>query len=143
MDEYIINRQHSGSAFVCFDLAERGGKRYCPDDARNDLFIEFIQSASNIANWTNDIFSLKKEVKNGDNHKNLVIILQKHSQISMQDSLKRAVQMLNSELTKYKNLKNELLTEDSSYREAREKYVIGVEAAVRGQYEWGIRTARF
>ncbi|MFD1453720.1 terpene synthase family protein [Oceanobacillus sojae] len=142
VEEYIINRQHTGSAFICFDLAERGGKRYCPEDARNDLFIELIQSASNIANWTNDIFSLEKEVKNGDNH-NLAISIQNQSQISMQDSLRRVEQMLDFELDKYKDLKHELLTENNLYKETREKYLVGVEAAVRGQYEWGLRTGRF
>lgn len=142
VDEYIINRQHSGSVFVCFDLVERGGKRYCSNNARNNMFTKLIHSASKIANWTNDILSLEKEIKNGENH-NLIISIQNQRQTSVQDSLRCTEQMLDLELDTYKNLKSNLLTENSPYREIREKYIIGMEAAVRGQYEWGLNTGRF
>lgn len=142
VEDYVINRQHSGSVFVCFDLVERGGNRYLPTDVRNDLFIDLVNSASKIANWTNDILSFKKEVEEGEVH-NLVICVQKQNQTSMQDSLERVKQMFNNELSKYNELKQQLLIENKSYNKELKKYIFGLESAVHGQYEWGLRTKRF
>ena len=140
--EYVLNRQHSGSVFVCFDLVERGGMRYCPNKFRDEVFVDLVNSASKIANWTNDILSLEKELKNGETQ-NLVISVHRQNKTSISDSLEHVMQMLDVELFKYTKLKNRLLTTNSSYKETVEKYIIGMEAAVRGQYEWGLRTGRF
>lgn len=142
VEDYVINRQHSGSVFVCFDLVERGGRRYLPAEVRNGLFTDLINSASNIANWTNDILSLKKEIDDGEVH-NLVICMQKHNQVSMQDSLEQVKKMLDHELSKYNELKKEFLNVNKPYEEEIQKYIFGLEFAVRGQYEWGLNTGRF
>lgn len=140
--EYVLNRQHSGSVFVCFDLVERGGMRYCANKFRDEVFVDLVNTASKIANWTNDILSLEKELKNGESQ-NLVISVHRQNKTSISDSLEHVLQMLDIELYKYTKLKNRLLTTNSSYKEIVEKYIVGMEAAVRGQYEWGLRTGRF
>lgn len=109
VNNYVNNRQHSGSVFVCFDLIERGGGRYLPIEARSDLFIDLINSASKITNWTNDILSFKKEIKNEEIH-NLVICVQNHNQGSIQESLDYVMKMLDEEIVKYNELKKNLLS---------------------------------
>ncbi|WP_158258892.1 terpene synthase family protein [Staphylococcus succinus] len=42
------------------------------------LLKELINSANKIANWTNDILSLDKEIRDGEVH-NLVICIQKQN----------------------------------------------------------------
>lgn len=140
--DYINNRQHSGSVLVCFDLIERGGKRYLPIEARSNLFMDLITSAGKITNWTNDILSLEKELRDGEMH-NLVISVQKHSQISMQESLDYVKKMLNTEINKYNELKKHLLNLNNPYKEKLKQYIYYLETGVRGNYEWSMRTKRF
>ncbi|SFQ38033.1 terpene synthase family protein [Salibacterium halotolerans] len=142
VDDYIRNRQHSGSVFVCFDLIERGGFRFVPTEARGDLFNNAVHSASKIANWMNDILSLQKEIKDGDIH-NLVLCVQEHNQVSVQEALDLATRMIDDELIRYKELKNDILSVNTPYQEEIENYLYYMELGVRGNYEWSKRTKRF
>lgn len=141
VEHYINNRQHSGSVFVCFDLIERGGKTFLPKEVRSDLLVELINSANNIANWTNDILSLEKEIEDDEIH-NLVICVQKQSRTTLEDSLEYVKKMLDLEISKYNELKEKLFIEQPCNSDIK-KYISRMENGVRGHYEWSIRTKRF
>ncbi|PTI46692.1 hypothetical protein BU060_10545 [Staphylococcus succinus] len=142
IENYIEKRQHSGSVYICFDLVERGDATFVTANVRNKDFEELITSANKIANWTNDILSLKKEIDNGEIH-NLVISVQKENDCTIEEALLNVKELTIEEIKKYSLLKNKLYENNKPFNSNIIKYISRVENAVRANYEWSLTTKRF
>ncbi|MEP9851670.1 hypothetical protein ABDK10_03130 [Staphylococcus aureus] len=142
IENYIEKRQHSGSVYICFDLVERGDATFVTSNVRNKDFDELITSANKIANWTNDILSLKKEIDNGEIH-NLVISVQKENGCTIEEALLNVKKLTIEEIKKYSVIKNKLHENNMPFNGNIIKYISRVENAVRANYEWSLTTKRF
>ncbi|MEK4051010.1 terpene synthase family protein [Bacillus pumilus] len=142
LEEYVNHRMHSGSVFVCFDLIERGGRSFIPASSRSILLRNLINSINKIVNWTNDLLSFKKEFENDEIH-NLVIILQKQENCSIETALDRAKEMLNIEINTFIELKNKVFISNEPFDSGMIKFISRLENGVRGHYEWSMKTKRF
>ncbi len=142
IETYIEKRQHSGSVYICFDLVERGDATFVTTNARDKNFNELMTSANKIANWTNDILSLKKEIDNGEIH-NLIISVQKENDCTIEEALLNVKELTVLEIKKYSELKNKLYAYNEPFNRKIIKYVSRVENAVRANYEWSLTTKRF
>lgn len=142
VENYIEKRQHSGSVYICFDLVERGDATFVTSNVRNKDFDELITSANKIANWTNDILSLKKEIDNGEIH-NLVISVQKENGCTIEEALLNVKKLTIEEIKKYSVIKNKLHENNMPFNGNIIKYISRVENAVRANYEWSLTTKRF
>ncbi len=113
VEDYIMNRQHTGGVFPCFDLIEAVDRIYLPPEARNRIVIELTKAANNLIVWSNDMMSLQKEVVVGEVH-NLIVVLQHQRQISLQAALDQAAEMHEVEVEKYLNLERKLFEQKKS-----------------------------
>lgn len=142
VESYIEKRQNSGSVFVCFDLIERGGGMFIPSKTSMSLLKELITSANKIANWTNDILSLDKEIKDGEVH-NLVIIIQNQNDNTIEEALKQTKKIMELEIDNFYRIKDKLFKFNKPFDSNIIKFISRLEIAIRGHYEWSVRTKRF
>lgn len=142
VESYIEKRQNSGSVFVCFDLIERGGGVFISSKYSMGLLKELIVSANKIANWTNDILSLDKEIKDDEVH-NLVISIQKQNGNTIEESLKQTKKIMELEIDNFYRIKDKIFRFNKPFDSNIIKFISRLETAIRGHYEWSIRTKRF
>lgn len=133
VEDYLYYRQYTGSVLVVFHFIERCKER----KEHHPLLLKITSHANNIINLTNDIMSLRKELRLGDVH-NLVICIREQKQISLEEAIDEVKRMHDYELKQYLKLEQELLKE----KEVKQ-FIKGLQSSISGYYEWCLDTGRY
>jgi 5-epi-alpha-selinene synthase len=104
MQTHIINRRSTSFSTVCLDLIELVQHIEIPVEIyESPLFQAILNSAYDIAGWTNDVYSLPKELARGEIN-NLVVIVRNEEGGSLQDAINRVCEMINRETQHFQAL---------------------------------------
>ena len=140
---YVAMRQHSGAVFTAFDLIELVEDLHISEQTRNHAVVrQILRMANNCICWVNDLFSLAKEIEEG-NPNNLVIAVMNERRLSLADAMMAAVDMHNTELSALQTLVGDLpglgVTVDQDLRDL----IGGVRSWMRGNLRWSEQTLRY
>lgn len=99
-------------------------------------------AASNAMAWANDIFSLKREIKEGMVY-NLVLILQHEYQISLEEALNRAVELHDAQVRNFIELSMQLPSFRAEINVNLQHYVLALRFWMRANLDWMMESRRY
>jgi 5-epi-alpha-selinene synthase len=137
---YIRLRDLTGAVKTCFDIFEliEGSMAI---DARYDARLAHLAQLANRAIcWSNDLFSIHKELAHGDVH-NLAIVLQHESALSLGDAVDAAVRMHDDAVRAFEHHEQRLL--EASAAPELHRFVDALKGWVRANLDWSIETGRY
>ncbi|MEH1834975.1 MAG: terpene synthase [Nostoc sp.] len=142
-DTYIAMRRLSAGADVALPLIELCDQLIIPDFLRKeDIFKQLNEIANNLLGWSNDIFSLSRELATGHVH-NLVFVLHYQHKLSLEEAIKRATEMHDQEIRKLISLEADIPSFGEKIDAEFAKYILGINAWIRGNLDWYSFTDRY
>lgn len=141
-DAYKVMRRFAGAVHTYLDLLELASRNYLPLDLRKDADAQRLaMAANNVACWSNDVYSAKKELGYGDVH-NLVVVIMHERQKTFGEALALAVLQCDDEVREFIAVERRLC-ERRGGDERVFRYCDGLRAIMRGNIEWSITTRRY
>ena len=134
--DYLRQRPYTGGLDMYFHLIALTWAMppmYTHDRALSQL----ARNTNNVICWSNDIFSLDKELRSGDVH-NLVLILQHELHVSLQAAVDLVGERHNAEVQAFLATEQQIPSGMSARR-----FVEGLRAWMRANMDWSIATARY
>ena len=92
--------------------------------------------------WANDIFSLRKELEQGDVH-NLVLALKHAHKLTLQEATNRAAWMHDEEVRRFLEHETQLPSFDPHTDAAVARYLAALRARMGGNFRWSQGAARY
>ncbi|RWS21557.1 terpene synthase-like protein [Leptotrombidium deliense] len=105
-------------------------------------FQRFTYLTGNIAALVNDIHSYEKEKRDGQ-FNNLVHVIKHEYNISDQEAIDKATNLVNDEIKKHLVVQRLMPTFDGKMNECVQKYVDGCKSWMTGSNAWGFQTGRY
>lgn len=134
--EYIDKRQYLGAANVATDTIELAEAVYLPELILESEIVQRItELCRNSVCWANDLFSLSKEIKHEDDY-NLVIILQKQLNLSLEDAIIAAAGMHDRDVKEFVALSGSALNTSDAHTEELRRYINALSAIMKGNIDW-------
>jgi 5-epi-alpha-selinene synthase len=142
-DTYIQMRRLSAGADVALPLVELCDNLSIPDFLRNqNIFKEINKMTNNLLGWSNDIFSVLREMATGHIH-NLVFVIHYQQQVPLEEAIKSAAEMHDQEVRNLINLEASIPSFGEDVDVELAKYILGMHAWIRGNLDWYSLTARY
>lgn len=117
-----------------------------PPPASSPLLAALSGHAARAVCWSNDLFSLEKELAAGDVH-NLVVVLSRERGTTTQEAVSRAARMHDEEVRSFIGLEDRLLEERSRQSglqpEWVDSYLDALKDRMRGNLDWTLAAARY
>ncbi|QIR39777.1 terpene synthase family protein [Tolypothrix sp. PCC 7910] len=143
LQKYIEIRSFNAAAALCLNLIEFCNRVNIPYYLRkHEIFKSLSQITIKILGWSNDIFSVQREMANGEVH-NLVIVLCYQQQKSIAQSIKTAAKMHDLEVNKLIELENSMPFLGEEVHTIITKYISGLHSWIRGNLDWYTHTGRY
>lgn len=143
VDTYIEKRRDTGAIYICLDLIDVVTRIDLPVQIYNHpAFQTLIDTASNVICWSNDIYSLKKEMEHDEYH-NLVLILQHQNGSTLQRAIDDACDLTAREMQRFLEAERHIQGLFLLYAQDIEIYVEGIKSWMRGNLDWSSATKRY
>lgn len=140
--EYIEIREKIVATYPLLDMVEMEINCILPRQIIADPFIHRIrQLACRLVSWSNDVYSLDKELKDHE-AMNLVLVIQHEEKCSLEEAIERAVLIHDEDLCEFVDLLAALPHYGKYNREVRE-YVRAVGLLLQGHILWYNHTKRY
>lgn len=132
---YIRLRDLTGAVKTCFDIFELIEGALAIDARHDARLVHLMVLANRAICWSNDLFSIHKELAHGDVH-NLVIVLQHEADLSLRDAIARAVRMHDDAIRSFEQHERDVPPE-------MQPFVAALKGWVRANVDWSIETGRY
>ncbi|BAZ67068.1 MAG: terpene synthase [Pelatocladus maniniholoensis HA4357-MV3] len=143
VDIYTSIHMLSGAMESSMEFIEFCNHLIIPDVLRaNDILRKLTNLTNKIVCWCNDIFSASREMASGDVH-NLVLVLHYQQNLSLEQAMKRAVEMHNQEIQKMIDLEDFLPSFGEELDSEITKYISGLHSWISGNLDWSLRSGRY
>jgi hypothetical protein len=131
MQAYIIYRRATSLSTVCLDLIELVQHIEIPVEVyESQLFQDILNSVYDLVGWTNDVYSLPKELARGEVN-NLIVIVQHQEGGTLQDAVNRVCAMIDSETQHFQELVQRLPPYPAEVDRVIRTYLVGVGHYIR------------
>lgn len=141
-DLYIKHRPYLGAVHLEPDLAEVVEQIDLPEYVREHPDLEMLTLlCCNIVCWSNDLFSLEKELQNGDNH-NLALILQHERDQSLQAAIREAAAIHDRDMRRFVELSRQLPPFEKEIAEPVQHYIQSLQSIISANMEWSIHDSK-
>ena len=145
VEEYIIGRDKSSAVQSCIECGDLTADLLdLPDEIRYHKDVQQLRLLTNrVVSWVNDMYSMDKEYKSDDIH-NLVILLHHQYNISLQEAMIGAGDIVNQTVQDFILLEANLPSFGAKYdvilkRQGNEV----LKSWMRGNLEWSKETLRY
>jgi 5-epi-alpha-selinene synthase len=136
-------RSFTIAAYPYMDLILMTDQIILPPEVFKHPIVKRLELATaNIIAWSNDLFSLNKEMKAGNNF-NLVTVLQQEYQISLQEAFDHAADLHNTEVQLFIDLSAQLPSFGTEIDANLERYLLGLRFWIRANLDWSAETRRY
>jgi hypothetical protein len=142
IDEYIHWRPLIGGAHIAGRLIMFAENIHLTASIQRNPTIQQLNTlCGHLGCWANDLFSLGKEVEHGDVH-NLVLVLQKMKNISLDAAIHETVALHNAEMAAFLELYNSLRHFPGAAGKTVRKYAYDLSMIIRGNIDWSIEDTK-
>jgi 5-epi-alpha-selinene synthase len=143
VDTYIKIRRSSVGVYAVLALSEFCNQFMMPDVLRNHYLVKKLELiTTDIISWSNDIFSLSREIASGDVH-NLIFVLHYHKQISLEEATKQVAQIHDAEVRSLLSLESFLPSFGEGLDVDVTKYILGMHSWISGNLDWYSHSFRY
>lgn len=133
---YLANRPFSAGAIPPFDLIELAQRAEIPAHLyASQALQDIILAGARLIGWTNDLYSVNKDVACGD-VANLVLILQHEHRCSLQEAVHRIVAMIEEETRRLQELLWKVPGDTVEVDRYAGSLWVGVATWLRGHLDW-------
>ncbi len=140
---YNRMRPITGGMHVDADFIEIATGVYLPPEVHGHRVVSSMTRLSNLSVcWTNDFFSLQKELSRGDVH-NIVLVIQNEGDLSLEEAIKAAVEMNEEGIHSFMELEKDLPSFGPAIDGNLAQYVSVLRARMSGNLDWSIESARY
>jgi hypothetical protein len=142
--ESYVAWRHASSGFAThMDLADfTEGIELPPETQEHPLIVQLTEAANKVISWTNDLYSLDKEIRQQDKH-NLVLVLEHAAHVPRQEAIDRVVHMIDGEVARFLALEERLSEVSNPIAPALQRYVGVLRSWMRGNLDWSRATGRY
>jgi 5-epi-alpha-selinene synthase len=143
VDTYTKKRLDTGGVYSIFKLLEFTQRIFLPETVQENFVVkELGKIANNVICWSNDIFSLPREMKQGDFH-NLVLAIKHQHELTLDQSMREAVRMHDAEVQRFLDLELNLPEFGEEIDIQLNHYISGIRYSMGGHLDWYIDTNRY
>ncbi len=140
---YNRMRPITGGMDVDTDFIEISTGIYLPPEVHGHHVVSSLTRLSNLSVcWTNDFFSLQKELARGDVH-NIVIVIQHEDGTSLEKAIEAAVEMNEESIHSFMDHERGLPSFGPAIDANLEQYVSVLRTRMSGNLAWSIDSARY
>ena len=141
LQTYLRLRDLTGAVKTCFDVYEVTQGTTLPIDARYDsTLMRMMRLANRAICWANDLFSVEKELEQGDFH-NLVVVLQYDVGLRPRDAVQEAVRMHDDAVRSFECCEQRMIQNGISPEV--ERFVAALKGWMRANLDWSSETGRY
>ena len=141
--EYMRMRRLTGGWLTDVALVDVAERFSLPSVVYHDAHVgQLLDAANNIICWANDLYSLRKELRKGDVH-NLVLILQRDQQVTLQEAIDHAAALHDAEVRRYIELERTLPTFGPEGDHCVAQYVRFARHFIRANTDWAATSGRY
>ncbi|QJB31465.1 hypothetical protein HF329_09185 [Chitinophaga oryzae] len=143
LKEYLVLREKIVATYPLLDFAEIEVHAILPPPVINDPVLRRLrQLACRLVSWSNDVYSLKKELEDHE-AMNLVLVIKEEFNCSTEEAIDRAVDIHERDLSAFLELSNNLPGNYGPYGAAVRRYVDAIGLLLSGHIEWYDHTLRY
>ena len=143
VDAYIKNRRDAVANPMSFDVFYLSEHIEIPAEIYESQPLQAIlQAANNIVAWTNDLYSLRKELALGD-FCNLVLAVQYAQHCSLQEAVNHVCAMLETETRHFQEMVQNFPKYSAEVDSDVCQYLFDLGKWIRGSLDWHHGTARY
>jgi 5-epi-alpha-selinene synthase len=140
---YLRMRPLAGALFPYFQFADLSEGIALPIDVRKHPAVARLSAmAANVVVWSNDLFSLEKELRHHHMH-NLAVVLQRERQLDLQAAIDQAAELHNAEVRSFIELEMQLPSFGPALDQALQRYVGVLRSWMRANLDWSFETGRY
>ncbi|WP_437505911.1 terpene synthase family protein [Sorangium sp. So ce1099] len=141
LEEYIMMRRYSGAVYPYCDLMELLLEQPLPLEIVQHPLLQSVREICNdILCWTNDYFSLEKELRSGEVH-NLIVVLRDSERFTLEEAAAQLRQMHDDRVADYQRVKERVLSSWST--SGIREYLRATEAMIAGHQRWALAALRY
>lgn len=139
---YLQLRAVTVGVKTMFALAELLGGFSLPENTRmHPAFVQLATRTGNIVGWANDLFTYEKEIRHGEIH-NLVIVLMNERGLTASQAVQHAVKLHDDEVCSFLADIRQLSSFDLAGADVS-SYVRMLTCWIRGHMDWACETGRY
>jgi 5-epi-alpha-selinene synthase len=143
MGRFAGMRRHAGGMDVYIQFVELVNRAPLPLVARAHRDVKrLVQLANDVTSFTNDLFSLDKELSTSDFH-NLVTVLAIEERLPLRSAVARVVRLVNAAVHDFLATREKLLHFGPEVDRELFRYVDVLTSLMRGNLDWSRETQRY
>jgi len=136
LEDFIHIRELSVAIYPMLDLLEVQEGTALPDTIVMDPVVRRLaRLATRMTAWLNDLYTLPKELLRDNDPFNLVLVLQRERQLSLEEAYGAALDIHNADLEEFLSLEASL-PDFGAYSDAVRNYVRDMGLMLQGQQTW-------
>ncbi len=140
---YKRMRLHTGGVNTCLALIEVTDDVRLPLEARSHPTLAALgEAANNVICWSNDAFSVDKEMRQGDVH-NLVILTMRERGAPLDEAVAEVARWHDAEVRRFLELEAALPSFGGAHDGDVGRYVAALKAWMRGNVDWSKLSGRY
>lgn len=141
-DTYLPKRRKTSGGYIATDLIALADNSDLPPSLYyRETYQDLLAVTANVASWTNDVYSLRKELVAGEVN-NLVVIVRNEQGCSLQDAVTEVCAMIDDETRRFEE-KRQRLIDDFDGHEALQTHLTHLGELIAGNLAWSKETARY
>ncbi|WP_437724096.1 terpene synthase family protein [Sorangium sp. So ce861] len=141
LEEYVMMRRYSGAVYPYCDLIELLLDQPLPLELVQHPLLRSVREICNdILCWTNDYFSLEKELRSGEVH-NLIVVLRDSDGVTLEEATARLRRMHDQRVADYQDVKDKVLSLWPT--DGIRQYLDATDAMIAGHQRWAIAALRY
>ena len=141
--DFIPLRRCAGGMWIYLDFVEFVNEQTLPIAVRQNRDVQRLRRiTTNVACWTNDIYSLAKELRSGQVH-NLVISLWRERGGSLEQAMETAAAYCDAEVHRFQGIARKLPSFGNAADAIVDRYLDGMKALMRGNLDWSRESGRY
>jgi terpene synthase-like protein len=143
VQDYIKIRRVDSAVYSQFDMIELAGHVEIPTEIYEGPSLgAILQDAVDIICWTNDVYSLQKELVHGE-ISNLVLSIQHEQGCSLQEAVNQACTMVETRTRRFQELVQQFSGSPAEGDQDVHAFLASVEILLRGNLDWSRETGRY
>lgn len=143
LSTYRMMRLFSGAVYTDLALIEIANAfELAPELHKHPLIHNLKLITNNVVCFSNDIFSLSREVAHGETI-NLVFVLQNEYGLSLQEAVDHAAEMHNAEVRAFEIMEAQLPACGMTITADVQRYIDGLRAWMQGNLDWSLTCGRY
>lgn len=141
-NEYVTNTRVAAGIPLVFDLAALAGDVVRSRSLyRSPIYQELLETAGNVICWTNDVYSLHRELRN-DEVNNLIVVIHEEQNCSLQEAIVTVSDLIAGESSAFEKLRRQV-SEEFADVEGLQSHLAQVAQAIGGHLAYSEQTARY